>query len=93
MARLLRALASAVLLRGATLAAPAPTNQPNVLLFIADDMRSQLGGVAGVDDAGGLMQTPNVAKLASEGTVFTHAYAQEALCAPSRNVSRGHLLH
>lgn len=67
--------------------AGSPASPPNVLLIIADDLRSQLGDVPGIDDAGGLLAgtTPHLAALAANGTVFSRAYVQEALCAPSRN--------
>ena len=63
---------------------------PNILLLISDDLRSQLGDVPGIDDASGLLSnaTRHIAGLAAAsagGTVFTHAYAQQALCGPSRN--------
>ena len=64
-----------------------PNNpRPNILFFIVDDLRSTLGGIKGIDDANGVLYTPNIAKLVNEGgTLFNHAYAQIALCAPSRN--------
>lgn len=62
--------------------------KPNVLMIIADDLRSQLGGVQGVDDAQGFMKTPHLSSLAKNGgTVFSHTFAQESLCGPSRNRS------
>ena len=53
------------------------TSRPNVLLLIVDDLRSTLGGIKGIDDANGIIKTPNIAKLVKEGgTLFSHAYAQ-----------------
>ena len=58
---------------------PAP-DRPNVLYLMADDMRPQLGAY-GID----YMHTPHLDKLAAEGLLFSFAYTQYAVCAPSRN--------
>ena len=52
----------------------------NVLHIISDDLRPDLGAY-GVPNR----STPNIDSLASSGTVFTRAYAQQAVCGPSRN--------
>ncbi|CAG0888723.1 unnamed protein product [Cyprideis torosa] len=52
----------------------------NVLLFIIDDLRPLLGSY---EDP--LAVTPNIDRLANKGATFSKAYAQQALCAPSRN--------
>src|SRR5262245_16039765 len=51
----------------------------NVLFIVSDDCRPELGtyGVTGI-------KTPNIDKLASQGTQFNHAYAQFPVCNPSR---------
>jgi len=54
--------------------------QPNVLFIAVDDLRPELG-CYGVDH----IKTPNIDRLAAESTVFTRAYCQQAVCAPSRN--------
>jgi len=54
--------------------------QPNIILINLDDVGVTDFGYAGSD----FYQTPNIDKLASEGMVFTHAYAAAANCAPSR---------
>ncbi|MCK5835090.1 MAG: sulfatase [Lentisphaeria bacterium] len=54
--------------------------QPNVILINLDDVGATDFGYAGSD----FYQTPNIDKLASEGMVFTNAYAAAANCAPSR---------
>ncbi|XP_015244624.1 PREDICTED: iduronate 2-sulfatase [Cyprinodon variegatus] len=51
----------------------------NVLFIIADDLRASLGCY---DDA--LAKSPNIDQLASRSQVFLNAYAQQAVCAPSR---------
>ncbi|KAK4287859.1 hypothetical protein Pmani_039085 [Petrolisthes manimaculis] len=52
---------------------------PNVLLIIVDDLRPTLGCYGDT-----LALTPNIDALAQEGVIFTRAYAQQALCGPSR---------
>ena len=54
--------------------------RPRNILFIGvDDLRPELEPY-GFD----FMHTPNLARLAKSGTVFTRAYCQEAVCSPSR---------
>jgi N-sulfoglucosamine sulfohydrolase len=60
---------------------PAPGAQRNVLLIIADDMGLD-GGCFGND----AVATPNLDKLAGEGTRFANAFATVASCSPSRAV-------
>ncbi len=80
-----------VLLAAATLAAhvlgdctaptgpSTPENARSVLYILVDDLRPDLGAY-GSNQA----LTPNIDKLASEGTVFLRAYTQIAVCSPSR---------
>uniref|UniRef100_A0A8C5Q3H4 Iduronate 2-sulfatase n=1 Tax=Leptobrachium leishanense TaxID=445787 RepID=A0A8C5Q3H4_9ANUR len=51
----------------------------NVLLIIVDDLRTSLGSYG--DD---VVKSPNIDQLASQSVIFTNAYAQQAVCAPSR---------
>ncbi len=51
----------------------------NVVLFTADDLRPELGCY------GSPAITPNLDKLAAQGTTFTRAYCQQAVCNPSRS--------
>jgi len=53
--------------------------KPNVLFIMVDDLRPELG-CYGSD----LVQTPHIDRLARQGMVFTRAYAQMAMCNPSR---------
>ena len=56
--------------------------QPNILLILADDL--------GYGDLGcygqSRIKTPNIDRLAAEGTRYTQAYAGSTVCAPSRAV-------
>ena len=63
------------------LCAPTLAAQKNVLLIIADDMGLD-GGCFGND----AVNTPNLDKLAGEGTRFANAFATVASCSPSRAV-------
>ncbi|MBJ7390872.1 MAG: sulfatase-like hydrolase/transferase, partial [Chthoniobacterales bacterium] len=55
------------------------TDKPNIVFILADDL-----GVDNISCYGGdKFQTPEIDKLAAEGTRFTRAYAAP-LCGPSR---------
>jgi len=53
---------------------------PNILLVIADDQGLDAGCY------GGVVKTPNLDRLAAEGTLFTQGYASVSSCSPSRSV-------
>jgi len=57
-----------------------PTELPNILWLVSED-NSPLLGCYGDEFA----TTPNLDKLASEGFLYTHAYANAPVCAPARN--------
>lgn len=58
----------------------AAATKPNFVIFIADD-HSQLDAQPyGSTD----IRTPNMARLAREGTTFTHAFVASPSCGPSR---------
>ena len=65
---------------GAAASALAAARKPNIVLILADDL--------GVGDLGcygqKILKTPNIDRLAAEGTRFTSAYSGAAVCAPSR---------
>ena len=52
----------------------------NVLFIISDDLTATALGCYGNRVCG----TPNIDRLASEGTLFSRAYCQATVCAPSR---------
>lgn len=63
-----------------SLAQAVPAGQRRNVLFIAsDDMRPQLGCYGRKK-----MKTPNIDRLAAQGTMFARAYCQQAVCSPSR---------
>ncbi|WP_139956521.1 sulfatase [Flavicella sediminum] len=53
--------------------------QPNVVVFLVDDLRPELGCYGNQ-----LVQSPHIDALAKDGVLFQKAYAQQAICAPSR---------
>lgn len=57
-----------------------PKKLPNILWLVSED-NSPFLGCYGDDFA----TTPNLDKLASEGFLYTHAYANAPVCAPARN--------
>ena len=59
---------------------PAPAGARNVLMLVVDDLRPELGCYNQ-----SLAQTPHIDQLAREGLVFSRAYVQYSICAPSRN--------
>ena len=63
-----------------TSAARSPTEKPNIVLFLADDL-----GWTGLRCFGSdFYETPNLDRLAEEGMKFTDAYAACTVCSPSR---------
>jgi arylsulfatase A len=57
-----------------------PPGRPNVLLILMDDLGYGDLGSYGVTDA----KTPNLDRLAREGVRLTSAYANAAVCSPTR---------
>ncbi|MEX0772975.1 MAG: sulfatase, partial [Balneolales bacterium] len=68
----------AVILPGQSFAQP--QELPNILWIVSED-NSPLAGAYDDDFA----TTPNMDRLASEGFLYTHAYANAPVCAPARN--------
>lgn len=64
---------------GGSLAAAADASRPNVLFIAVDDLRPELGCY------GMPVVSPNIDRLAKQGVLFERAYAQQAVCSPSRS--------
>jgi choline-sulfatase len=57
-----------------------PRKRPNLVLYMADELRAESIGCYGHP----LVKTPNIDRLASEGTRFEQCHVQNPVCAPSR---------
>ena len=57
----------------------AKQKSPNILMIIVDDLRPQLGCYGASDTL-----SPNIDRIASEGTLFETAYVQVPVCGASR---------
>ena len=55
------------------------TEQPNILFIVVDDLRPQLG-CYGKE----LISSPNIDRLAAEGTRFDRSYCNVPVCGASR---------
>ena len=56
------------------------SDTPNIVVIMSDEHGGMFSSVAGHP----LIQTPNMDRLASEGTTFDNAYCNSPLCVPSR---------
>ncbi|WNC72816.1 sulfatase-like hydrolase/transferase [Thalassotalea psychrophila] len=56
------------------------TIRPNVIVILADDMQRGVTGFEGHP----IIKTPNIDKLAKNGTIFNKGFATSAVCTPSR---------
>jgi len=59
----------------------AEESKRNIVLIVADDHSQDLGAYGNP-----VIQTPNLDRLAAEGTIFQHHYATTASCSASRSV-------
>src|SRR5262245_41074968 len=62
------------------LSTAAADKRPNLVLFLTDDQRWDCLGVAGHP----LLKTPNIDRLASDGTYFQNAFVTTSICCVSR---------
>ncbi len=61
-------------------AAQAATPRPNILFIMVDEMRWDALGIAGHP----AVRTPNLDRLARQGTLFTNSYTVAPVCSPAR---------
>ncbi|MEO6965404.1 MAG: sulfatase-like hydrolase/transferase, partial [Acidobacteriaceae bacterium] len=57
------------------------TRKPNVILYVADQMRWDFVGAYGLNSS---TKTPNLDKIVQRGVAFTGAVTNQPLCSPSR---------
>ncbi len=62
--------------------APKPTDKPNLIYILCDDLG--YGDVHCLGGARSKIATPNIDRLASQGMTFTEAHSSSAVCTPSR---------
>lgn len=74
------ALTTALILAAATMAAADEPLRPNIVIVYADDMGSGDLSCYGSD----LAETPNIDRMAAEGTRFNRYYSASPICSPSR---------
>ncbi len=79
MSRLISLWVSAVLGIAAADSVAALEDRWNVVLLMAEDMSPRIGPYGD-----SVAHTPNLNRLASEGTRYTHAFTTAGVCAPSR---------
>jgi arylsulfatase A-like enzyme len=77
--------ACTVIISALAIAADAPSrvkpSRPNIVFILCDDLAQGDLGCYGQK----LIQTPNLDRMAAEGTRFTSAYSGTSVCAPSRS--------
>ena len=73
-------LCTAILLSGLAAPAAEPAPKPNLVFILCDDLAQGDLGCYGQK----LIQTPNLDRMAAEGTRYTQAYCGTTVCAPSR---------
>ena len=78
LSRILIALVVGSLVCGA--ATPVSVAKPNIIFILSDDLAQGDLGCYGQK----LIQTPNIDRMATEGTRYTQAYCGTTVCAPSR---------
>lgn len=59
---------------------PQPKRRPNIILFIADDVRHDAAGFAGNT----IIQTPHLDALAKKSCIFTNCFVTTSICCTSR---------
>ncbi len=62
-------------------AGAAPESRPNVVVIMIDDLNDYVGVLGGHPQA----RTPNIDRLSRSGVLFTRAYSNDPVCAPSRS--------
>lgn len=77
----LPALGSQITDKGSQTSSPSPRKRPNVIIYLADQLRWDAVGAYELNSMG---LTPNVDAMARRGTLFRAHITNQPLCAPSR---------
>ena len=60
--------------------APKSSQRPNIILIFTDDQTASAMGYA----SNGVVKTPNLDRLAANGTIFRNGYCSAMTCCPAR---------
>src|SRR3990172_1984556 len=77
-------IGAGVALLSAAFAAGAAPKQPNILLLFCDDLTNQ--AISAYNHPLKFLETPNIDRLAKQGTLFKRAMVPNSICGPSRAV-------
>jgi len=78
--RVLGSLVTVLLVFGPAAPPTAVAERPNIIYIMSDDHAAHAIGAYGSH----VNQTPNIDRLAREGAIFTHVFATNSICTPSR---------
>jgi len=67
-----------------TPAKPPAERQPNIILIVADDLGYNDITISGAGVGNGIVPTPSIDSIATDGANLTQSYSGNATCAPSR---------
>src|SRR5436189_4017282 len=76
----MRALSVAIIMSAAVIAPVRDNDHPNIIFIMSDDHAAHAIGAYGSR----VNQTPNIDRLAREGTILTSVFATNSICTPSR---------
>jgi arylsulfatase B len=71
-----------IVVSGCTAVADQKPEKPNILVIVVDDLG--YADLSFLPQAPGDVQTPNIDRIASNGTYFSNAYASTPICSPAR---------
>lgn len=72
----------------------ARARRPNIILIVTDDQRHDAFSASGYGGMLSFLKTPNMDRLAREGTHFRNAFVTFSLCSPSRaSILTGQYVH
>lgn len=80
--KLSHSFTAAACLAGLALPGQETEQQPNIVIYLADDLGAGSAGCYGADPE--LVRTPNIDRLSGQGVRFTNAHTPSAVCSPTR---------
>src|SRR5207247_8572796 len=76
----MRAFGVAIIMSAAVIASVRDNDHPNIIFIMSDDHAAHAIGAYGSR----VNQTPNIDRLAREGTILTSVFATNSICTPRR---------